>query len=69
MKKARELTGSDIQRIADGYMKGFMEYGVLPKDRDGSQAHNIRLWYTAITSYLMSENVLINSDKDTNKAN
>lgn len=65
-KQASELTASELNDIAHFYMLEFMEQGVRPSDRDGSQKHQARLWYAAVTKFLGRE-ALNNAKNDTDK--
>ena len=67
LKKPEELSTDDLNLLHSFYMNEFMAGGVKPSDRDGSQKHNIRLWYKAVSSFLIAKKVLVDRPESTNK--
>ena len=65
-KNPSELTTADINHIHSIYMQSFVTDRVRTSDRDDSQKNNIRIWYKAICSFLVKEDVLVNCSHDPN---
>lgn len=65
---ASELTNAELNEIERIFMHEHLEAGVKPADRDGSQKHNIRLWYSAITRFLLVRQSAINRSNDSQKS-
>lgn len=67
-KSPSELSRDDINQIISFYMQNFVNDRVRTEDRDASQRNNVRIWYKAIVSFLATEEILISSSNDPNKA-
>lgn len=53
--KAEELSYQDLSRIQDRYLKAFDNGTHITLDRTHSAMYNTRLWYAAVTEYLIEK--------------